>query len=91
MAQLNIRLDDELKARAEELFSELGLSLSAAVSVFFSQAVRERGIPFHITAEEDPFYSESNMRALRESIRQAKEGKFAKSTTLEELLAMEEK
>ncbi|MDR3242371.1 MAG: type II toxin-antitoxin system RelB/DinJ family antitoxin [Clostridiales Family XIII bacterium] len=48
MAQVNIRIDDKLKSEGELLFHELGLSFSAAVSVFVSQAVRERAIPFKI-------------------------------------------
>ena len=49
MAQVNIRIDDKLKEEGERLFKELGLSFSSAVSVFISQAVRERAIPFRIT------------------------------------------
>jgi DNA-damage-inducible protein J len=59
MAQVNIRIDDDLKIKGERLFKELGLTFSSAVSVFVSQAVRERAIPFKPTA--DPFYSESNV------------------------------
>ena len=36
----------------------------------------------------DPFYSESNMRVLRESIAQAERGEFAKTMTFEELEAI---
>jgi DNA-damage-inducible protein J len=49
MAQVNIRIDDRLKDEGEKLFRELGLSFSSAVSVFVSQAVRERAIPFLIS------------------------------------------
>ena len=49
MAQVNIRIDNRLKEEGEKLFHELGLTFSTAVSVFVSQAVRERGIPFHIS------------------------------------------
>ena len=50
MAQVNIRIDDTLKQEGERLFKELGISFSSAVSMFISQAVRERAIPFQITA-----------------------------------------
>jgi DNA-damage-inducible protein J len=50
MAQVNIRIDDRLKAESDKLFSELGLTLSSAVSVFLSQSVRERGLPFRVSA-----------------------------------------
>lgn len=89
MAQLNIRIDDDLKEQGEKLFSALGLSFSVAVSVFVSQSVREGGLPFSVTTKSaDPFYSESNMKALAESIQQFKDGKTV-TKTLEELQAME--
>jgi len=59
---------------------------STGVSVIISQAVREGGIPFAVTTKTDPFYGESNMKVLLESIRQADEGKL----TAHELIAAEE-
>ena len=50
MAQVNIRIDDELKQEGEQLLKEMGISFSSAVSMFISQALRERAIPFQITA-----------------------------------------
>ena len=52
MAQLNIRIEDNLKEKGDRLFREMGLSFSSAVSLFVSQAVRERAIPFQITTQE---------------------------------------
>ena len=51
MAGINvsIRMDEDLKRQADELFDELGLSFSGAVNVFVRQAVREGGLPFAIT------------------------------------------
>jgi DNA-damage-inducible protein J len=83
MAQLNIRIDDDLKARAEALFSELGLNMSTGVGIYLRQAVRQRGIPFEITAATDPFYSEENQKVLRESIRQADQGKLTAHELIE--------
>ena len=48
MAQVNIRIDDTLKQEGDRLFKELGISFSSAVSIFVSQAIRERAIPFRI-------------------------------------------
>ena len=48
---INVRVDSLLKAQAEEIFSELGLTLSAAVTVFLRNAVRYRGIPFELRLE----------------------------------------
>jgi len=75
MAQVNIRIDDELKNRGEILFNELGISMSAAVNMFVAQAVREGGIPFSVTTQADPFYSKSNMDYLRKVISDIDAGK----------------
>ncbi len=62
MAQLNMRIDDALKRDAEKQFKAMGMSTSAAVSIFFAQVVMNHGIPF--TLHSDPFYSRSNMAEL---------------------------
>jgi DNA-damage-inducible protein J len=46
---VTIRMDDELKKQAEDLFSDLGLSMTAALIAFTKQAVREQRIPFNIS------------------------------------------
>ena len=47
-ANLSVRIDPELKSQAENLFADLGMSLTTAITVFFRQAVRENRIPFEI-------------------------------------------
>lgn len=90
MAQVNIRMDDDLKASADVLFDELGLNMSTAVNMFVKQAVRQGGIPFAITTNGDPFYSEANQRFLRKEIAELESGKAKLITkTMEELEAME--
>ena len=51
MANINvtIRLDEDLKAQAEALFDDLGMSLTTAINVFVRQAVREGRIPFEVS------------------------------------------
>ena len=43
--------------------------------VFAKMAVKERRIPFEIKADPDPFYSEENMRVLRERAAAIRSGK----------------
>lgn len=62
MANLNIRVDDTLKKQAEMIFSDLGLNLSTATTMFLKQVVRHNGIPFELRA--DPFYSVENQARL---------------------------
>jgi DNA-damage-inducible protein J len=54
MAQtnVNIRMDETLKTQAEDLFSELGMNMTTAFNIFVRQAVRQRKIPFEISAEK---------------------------------------
>ena len=47
----NISLDPTLKSNAIELFSDLGMDLSTAVSVFLKKAVSVQGFPFPVTRE----------------------------------------
>lgn len=90
MAQINIRIDDELKNNAEALFDDLGLNISTAVTMFFRQAVRQGSIPFEITTRVDPFWSEENQAHLRKAIADLNAGKGLVVKTMEELEAMEE-
>ena len=45
---LNIRIDTDLKKKSEEIFNELGLTMSTALTVFLRQTVRSNGIPFEM-------------------------------------------
>ena len=53
MAQISLRVDDDIKRRAEEALDDIGLSMSAAINVFLKKVARERRIPFELSA--DPF------------------------------------
>lgn len=46
--QTTLSLDADVKAKARELFSELGMDLSTAVNIFLRQAVYEHSVPFSI-------------------------------------------
>jgi len=73
MTNLNIRIDADTKQKAEELFNDIGFTMSAAVNVFLKQAIAHNGMPFRVV-RVDPFYSEANQRALRRSIEQLEAG-----------------
>ena len=46
MATINIRVDDELKNKSEKIFSELGLGITGALTIFLKAVVRTNSIPF---------------------------------------------
>ena len=88
MAQVsvNFRMDEELKKNMEIVCNELGINMTTAFTIFAKKMTREKRIPFEVSV--DPFYSESNLKALRESFQQLQEGKVIVKT-MEELEAME--
>ena len=62
---MNIRMDSEIKKKAQELFAQFGLDMTTAVNMFLTQSIRQRGIPFVL--QLDPFYSETNQERLIEA------------------------
>jgi len=44
--QIRLRIDRQLVAEADVVCREIGISPTAAVSMFFSQMVKLRGLPF---------------------------------------------
>ena len=80
---VNFRLDEDVKKSMEQTCSELGLSMSAAFTIFAKKVGREKRIPFEVAV--DPFYSESNIRYLENIVRDTKEGKahFAEHELIE--------
>ena len=87
MAAVTVRLDDKDKRELDAMCAEMGMSISTFFSIYAKKAIRERRIPFEISAPADPFYSASNMRAIQESEQQYREGKVV-TKTLEELEAL---
>ncbi|MDR3288890.1 MAG: type II toxin-antitoxin system RelB/DinJ family antitoxin [Peptococcaceae bacterium] len=79
---IRIRMDKELKERADTAFNEMGLNLSAAFNMFVRQTLRQGKIPFEIYT--DPFYSDSNMNVLRQSLKEANEGRLTAHELIEE-------
>ena len=85
----NIGIEADIKKKAQELFSELGMDLSTAVNIFIRQALRQRAIPFEITANVP---NEETREAIAEVKRMKKNPSFGKTyedvdSMFEDLLA----
>jgi len=85
MTTITVRVDEQTKQNAGLVLADIGLDVSTAVRMFLRQLVIRGQMPIELL--QDPFYSESNLVRLRESIDQADRGEFTKVTTLEELKA----
>jgi DNA-damage-inducible protein J len=51
-ANINIRVDNDVKNKAQNIFSDLGMDMTTAVNIFLRQAIRKNGIPFELVTEK---------------------------------------
>jgi len=51
-ANINIRVDGNVKNKAQDVFAALGLDMTSAINIFLRQAIRKNGIPFELVAEK---------------------------------------
>ena len=49
VSHVSFRIDSELRAQADALFSQLGMNMTTAFNIFLRQSVRDGCIPFKIT------------------------------------------
>lgn len=70
MAQtiVSVRMDDKLKKDFDSVCNDLGLSMTAAITMLAKKMTREKRLPFEVSI--DPFYSAENMERLKKSIAQ---------------------
>lgn len=72
MAQINLRVDDDVKKQAELVCNDIGISLSSAINIYLKKLGREYRIPFDVSV--DPFYSKKTIEYLEEKFNEYKKG-----------------
>lgn len=72
MAQVSFRIDDGIKMKAESACAAMGLTMSAAISIFLTKVANERRIPFEISA--DPFYNDEHIAMLEKRVAELNAG-----------------
>ena len=45
---LYVRIEPDIKEKAEEILSKLGISASSAINMFYKQIILQKGIPFDV-------------------------------------------
>ncbi|MBR5980627.1 MAG: type II toxin-antitoxin system RelB/DinJ family antitoxin [Firmicutes bacterium] len=80
---VNMRIDRELKCQAEELFHEMGFTLTSAVTSFLRQSVQEQGFPYRPSVR----YSKELIESCREAEREARDPSTPRYHNSEELKA----
>ena len=63
---INFRIDENVKTQLEEVCEEMGITVTTAFTMFAKKVIKERRIPFEVSA--DPFYSEENINELKRRI-----------------------
>ena len=71
---LSVRMDENVKRRFDAFCADAGMNASVAVNLFVRTVIREKKIPFEITGNDDPFYSEKNQARLNEAIERLEAG-----------------
>ena len=71
---INVRVDSEVKNKAQDVFSALGLDMTSAINIFLRQAIRKNGIPFELVAESPKVRrSPPQLGCMKGKIRESKD------------------
>lgn len=63
-ATINMRVNPQIKADAESIFSSFGMTLTEAINIFLHKSVMEGGLPFEV---RQPRYSARTEAAMQEA------------------------
>ena len=77
----SIKLDIEIKAKAKEIFQELGITMGEAVNIFLNQVALHKGLPFEVKIPNDE---------TKKAIEDARKGINMQSISIEEMMAERE-
>ena len=64
----SVRMDSDVKRQLDEFCAQVGMNATVAFNMFARAVLREKRLPFEVTTEVDPFYSESNLAHLRRGV-----------------------
>lgn len=84
---IQVRVEDELKSKSDELFRQLGTDTTSAIRMFLTQAVLNQGFPFEITMNRsvNPYSSltESELLTKLDTSREhAAQGKYREAANV---------
>ena len=79
----SVRMDSEVKKQLDAFCSQVGMNTTTAFNIFARAVLREKRLPFEITTETDPFYSESNIAHLKRGIVALNSGKGVEHDIIE--------
>ena len=87
-SSLTVRLDAQLKKDAEQLFNDLGMTLSGAINIFLHQAIEQQGLPFQVKRSRP---NRETLAAMKEAIKLANDPNAKTYSSVKELMEELEK
>mgnify|MGYP002592204236 CR=1 FL=1 len=61
---MQVRVDDDLRAKAAAVYEELGIDLPTAIRMFLKRSVVVNGVPFSMTLPKQEYRAERAIRAM---------------------------
>lgn len=84
-ANINIRMDANLKKQFEAFCADMGMTMTTAVNIFAKKAVRENRIPFEISGDVPNAETQAAIREVKQMKADPALGKTY--TDLDEMMA----
>jgi len=75
LATITARVDEADKVQFDKFCNHVGLNTSTAINIFVKAVLREKRIPFSLSYDQDPFYSDKNMAYVKKSVAELRAGK----------------
>ena len=70
---IQLRLDDDLKKKSDELFKDLGTDTTTAIRIFLKQALAVNGFPFEIKRVNTNSFSTLTENELLDILKKSRE------------------
>ena len=74
MKTVTLRMEDNIKEALDDMLDSMGMNIATFYNIYTLRTLRDRKIPFDITAPADSFYSDTNIAQLRKAQEQIKNG-----------------
>ncbi len=71
---LNLRVNPDVKRRAEEVLSQIGIPMSVAIDIYLKQIAMKGGIPFSVTLPKLPISVNADLMTVNDIRSKLKEG-----------------
>lgn len=68
---VNIKMDEDVRNQAKELFNKMGLDMTTAVNIFLIQSIREQKIPFQISTVKNEITEEEIEKLIAKKLQEA--------------------